>query len=455
MPPRNVTSRIDIPEVSKEEGTLFEIGVSGLSGRTSGKITEDSANELIGIAGVRKFQEMAENSAIAGAGLRIYKLLLEQVSYTVVPRDDSQLAARIAEFVEGALDDMSQSKDQVLEESRTMLDYGWAWHEIVFKLRRGMKPGAIVDDAGNEIRLPRSKFSDGLIGWRKMPLRGQDTLSRWEIDPAGGIQAMWQNTQEYGEVRIPIERASLFRTSIVKNNPEGKSLLRQAWINWRYLKRFMEVEAIGVYRDLNGIPVGTAPADVMAANATGAKKDQRKAFEALVAGLHAGDEASFVKPAGTDANGNPHWNLELLKNEGTKNFDTNAIITRYELRIATSMLTAFLMLGQSRTGARAVSEDHSDLLLMALNALAVRTASVFESFTFPRLVQLNGFPVELSPKYEAAKVKRAPKAKEVADMLKTLSDTGFPVDTIPILEQVLTDADLPTKGIDDPKAEEL
>ena len=38
----------------------------------------------------------------------------------------------------------------------------------------------------------RSKYSDGLIGWRKMPIRAQETMFKWVFDPSGEIRAMVQ-----------------------------------------------------------------------------------------------------------------------------------------------------------------------------------------------------------------------------------------------------------------------
>lgn len=51
----------------------------------------------------------------------------------------------------------------------------------------------------------------------------------------------------------------LFRTESVKDNPEGRSILRNAYRSWYFKRRIQEIEAIGIERDLAGLPVIHAP----------------------------------------------------------------------------------------------------------------------------------------------------------------------------------------------------
>lgn len=59
--------------------------------------------------------------------------------------------------------------------------------------------------------------------------------------------------------RIPMSKAMLFRTESVKDNPEGRSILRNAYRSWYFKRRIQEIEAIGIERDLAGLPVIHAP----------------------------------------------------------------------------------------------------------------------------------------------------------------------------------------------------
>ncbi len=98
---------------------------------------------------------------------------------------------------------MSESWDSALSQMLSMLVFGYSYHEIVYKIREG--------DSDNPQR--KSKFNDGRIGWRKMPIRAQETLFRWMMDDDGGIQGMVQVDPSSGGIHnIPIEKALLFCT---------------------------------------------------------------------------------------------------------------------------------------------------------------------------------------------------------------------------------------------------
>ena len=130
-----------------------------------------------------------------------------------------------AEFVAGCMNDMSISWQDTINNILSMLVYGFSYHEIVYKRRSGLQ------DDGNS-----SQFNDGRIGWRKLPMRSQDTVYEWNFDHSGGIEGMTQMNPiaGTGPVFIPIEKALLFRTTTKLNNPRGKSILRSAYTSWYY-----------------------------------------------------------------------------------------------------------------------------------------------------------------------------------------------------------------------------
>jgi hypothetical protein len=59
---------------------------------------------------------------------------------------------------------------------------------------------------------------------------------------------------------MPIEKlAAVPAPGQYKGNPEGQSMLRTAYRPWFFKKRLEEFEAIGVERDLAGLPVAKVP----------------------------------------------------------------------------------------------------------------------------------------------------------------------------------------------------
>lgn len=358
---------------------LTELGTTGLN-QTSGTVTEEFLRELQGQKGIRLYTEMRDNDPLVGAILYSIEQIVKRLEWRVNGGDDR------AEFVQSCLDDMSDSWDATLSSILGMLPYGWSFHEIVYKRRSGDTD----DPAG------KSKHSDGRIGWRKWPVRGQDTLARWVFDSDGGIQGMEQYV-DGGTVTIPIEKSLLFRTTTVKGNPEGRSLLRNAVRPWMFKRRIEEFEAIGVERDLAGLPVAWLPPEYMSSTAT---TDQRAVFRAvqdIVSNIKRNEQEGVVFPMLFDESGHKMMDLTLLSSGGSRQFDTNEIITRYDSRIAMTVLADFLMLGHDRVGSFSLGAAKIDLWTMAVESIAQTIAEVVNSHAIPRLLKLNGLSTDDPP----------------------------------------------------------
>ena len=58
----------------------------------------------------------------------------------------------------------------------------------------------------------------------------------------------------------------------------------------------------------------------------------------------------------------PHgFEFELVSTGGARQFDTNAIINRYDTKIAMTVLADFIMLGHQKVGSFALSSDKTEL----------------------------------------------------------------------------------------------
>ena len=194
-----------------------EVGSTGLPTH-SGKIFEEFLPELKGKRAFKAYREMRDNDSTVGAILFAVDMLIRQVEWTMVPASETPLDQEFADFMWSVLNDMSTTWEDTLSEILSMLVFGFSAHEIVYKRRLG-------EDA--EVR---SKFDDGRIGWRKLPIRAQETVDKWVFADDGGIDGFDQVAPpSYQRVFIPIEKSLLFRTSTHKGNPEGRSILRNAW----------------------------------------------------------------------------------------------------------------------------------------------------------------------------------------------------------------------------------
>ena len=364
--------------------TFRELGTTGLS-RDGGVVRDEYLRELQGDRWLSIIREMG-NDPIVGAILFAVEMLLRRVPVSVQPADESQPAQDLAQFVEQCIGDMSADWADTLAEILTMLPYGWAYMEIVYKRRGG--------DA--DAPESRSKYADGRIGWRKWSIRGQETRERWEFDDSGGVRGMWQRTDNGQSVLIPIEKALLFPTTQRKSNPEGRSILRTAYRAWYFKRNIENIEGVGIERDLAGLPVAKVPAQVLAAQGEN-ERAQLAAIKEIVTNIRRDEQEGVIWPLVRDENGNELYQLELLSTGGTRQFDTSAIIQRYEQRVAMSVLADFILLGHEAVGSYALSATKTSMFKTAMQAWLTSIAGVVNAHAIPRLLRLNGMDVALAP----------------------------------------------------------
>ena len=375
----------------KSSTDFMEVGSSGLR-QNGGIVNDDFLRQLQGKQGYSNFREMADNDAVVGGMLQAIEMIVRSVDWSVEPSDPTnEQAIAEAAFVSTCLSDMTQSWDDTLAAILTFLVYGFSYHEIVYKYRKGY-----TDDAST-----RSKYNDGRIGWRKLPIRSQLTVQKWEFDDNGGIQGMYQmdpSAAGKGLVFIPIEKALLFRTTTKMNNPQGRSILRNAFVSWYYKRRIQEIEAIGIERDLAGMPVAYVPPQMLSNNATADEKAALEAIKQIVRNIKRDEQEGIVFPLAYDPDTKLlAYDLKLLSTGGRRQFDTNEIITRYDQRIAMTVLADFLLLGHEGVGTQALSVSKIELFLTSLNAYLSNIAETFNNHGIPRLMRLNGVPMELCP----------------------------------------------------------
>jgi hypothetical protein len=380
----------------QEIDEFVEIGTTGLR-RTGGFIIEEFLTGLRGLQGAKAYREMAWNDPVIGALLFAIERLILNLEWRVDPYQGDEKAEitkadiELAEFVESCRHDMSSSWDAMVSDILSMLVYGYAYSEIVYKKRNG-------PDQKDPAR--RSRFNDNKIGWRKIAVRAQETTWKWILDEKGGIQGLVQIDPSTGNgaVTIPIEKALLFRTSLDRNNPEGKSMLRNAYRPWRFKKTIEEIEAVGIERDLAGLPVAYVPPQILSANANANMIAARTAIEDLVRGIKRNENEGILFPLAYDENGREQYKLTLLTTGGQRQFDTDKVIGRYDQRIAMTVLADFILLGHENVGSFALGASKIDLFTTAITQIASEIAEVFNQYAIPRLLKLNGIKADRAPR---------------------------------------------------------
>lgn len=350
-----------------------EIGRIGQR-RYGGVLYEEFLRELRGHRGVEVYREMSENDDVIGAILYAIEMLVRQTKWSVEPGGSSAKDKEAAEFVQSCMDDMQNTWVDTVSEILSFLTFGWSFHEIVYKRRMGRTKDPRT----------KSKYDDGLIGWMKLPIRAQETLYQWEYDERDNLVGMTQMPPpDFGLFTIPTSKALLFRTKSRKDNPEGKSILRNAYRSWYFKRRIQEIEGIGIERDLAGLPVLHAPDGLDIWDKENEASQQILAgLEKLVRDIRRDEKEGVVLPFG--------YELELLSSGGTRQFDTNAVIDRYDTRIAMTVLADFIFLGHQQNGSWALSSDKTELFAMACGAYLDIIAETFNGQGIPSLIDING-----------------------------------------------------------------
>lgn len=421
-----------------------EIGRIGQK-RYGGTFYEEFLRELRGKKGIETYREMAENDDTIGAILFAVEMLIRQASWNVEPGGDTPKDKEAAEFVEQCMHDMQDTWTDTISEILSFLTYGWSFHEIVYKRRMGK----------TRDQKTRSKYNDGLIGWRKLPIRAQETLYQWEYDEEDNLIAMTQlPPPNYGLITIPMDKAMLFRTKSRKGNPEGRSILRNAYRSWYFKRRIQEYEGIGIERDLAGLPVFTAPEDIAIWDEDDPDMVKlRTGMEAMVQKIRVDELAGIVKPHG--------FEFELLNSGGSKQFDTNAIIQRYDTGMAMTVLADFIFLGHQQVGSFALSSDKTELFSMAIGAYLDIICETFNSQGIPQLIDVNGSHfdgITDYPKLAHGDIENAD-IQKLAAYIKDMTGVGILVPDDGLEDYVREAAGLPertsdTRTIDDKRVKQ-
>jgi hypothetical protein len=256
------------PLESALDEPMKEQGGTGLKGSEpyGGWVYEEYLPQLRGMQGAKVYREMADNDPMCGAVLFALEMLMRAVKWRVEPADQRPESVAYAERLEaGLFNDMASPWGQLIDEASSMLTYGYAPHEIVWKVCKGE-----TDNPNTS-----SQFEDGLMMPAALPIAhrtrsGAGSSMKRDAATCSG----WSNTGRRSGTRLSRSETALFRTVKRKNNPEGRSILRNAYR--QYLRKETIEQAEGRLANRSaGIVRLRIPAKYMQA---GAGSDEAKIY---------------------------------------------------------------------------------------------------------------------------------------------------------------------------------
>jgi hypothetical protein len=421
---------------STRKASFPELGRTGLV-QFSGYIHEEIQRELTGTRWARNVREMISNDPIVWTPFFAIDCLTKQVTWDTETNKKDPQGDQWAQFVRECFDDMAQPWRDTVSEIHSYLPWGFSYHEIVLKRRDGIA----------------SKYRDGKIGWKKWPIRAQESKERWEFDDNGGIQGMWQRAAPKYDVNlIPIEKSLLFRTTTHKNNPEGHPLTRPIFRPWYFRKHIQNIEAIGVERDLAGLPCLYVPQEIIDAEDGSPLAAIRDYLKTVITSIKNNEQAGLLLPSNQytpEQGGGAMYRFELASTGGTKQFDTRRIIQGYNLEIVLTLLLDFLLMGHEKVGSFALASSKTDMFGYALGAFLDSDCEIVNRHAIPRLLALNGAPqstLENPPRLTHGDIESID-IEVIASFIATMTGAGFNL-TDQQLQYLLKQGGLPVP--DDP-----
>lgn len=397
---------------------LRRLGDSGLQ-RVGGVVQEEWLPDLRGAKGRRAIRQMVDQDPIVGGILFAIEMLLRRTTWEIRPAADAPEDAAAAAFVGEAFAALRPSWLATLPELLSFLPWGWAVLEICYR----------ADARGRTV-------------WDAWEIRAQDTLESWDFDDAGRPTAMRQAVPNSTRVAtIPLTKAIHLTTTSRKGNPEGRSVLRNAYRPWYFKSRIENIEGIGVERDLAGLPVAYVPPELLAGSLSPADQAVYDTIVGIVQSIRRDEQEGVVWPLEYDARGNLRYDLKLLGSGGARQFDTGAIIARYGAQIAMSVLADFLMLGHEQVGSFALSADKTELFTVALGGWLDAISDAVATQACARLLALNGMPGAVTLAHGSVEQADLGVLGTFLAALTSAGATLFPNDDL--LAQLLGEAGLP------------
>ena len=385
MAPRG--KKAEAPQASTSKVPITSQVSAGGPARWGGRINEEFLPELRFPQATKVYDTMRKNSPVVGGLMRAIEAAFRSTKWQWVPAEKTEEGELRALFLEQCFNDMDRPWSMVTDDILTMLPFGFAPMEQVFKLRRGRG------------QHPYSLYDDGMIGWRDLSLIPQDSISEWmydENEPNTVVGIKQQNVnisnlQHIHAIEIPIEKVLNFRIKGEKNNPEGESVLRQAYRSWHFMTGLEVVEAISLERTGAGIPMITLPLGATTKVDKPSGSDEQAAQD-VVRSIRADEQSGIVIPFG--------WTFDIVTSKNLRPELFDLAIKRHRSNLLISVLAAFLELGTARVGSFATAKVGRSFFEVALEGWVMAVEDIFNTQAIPLLFEMNGMFDGIYPKLD-------------------------------------------------------
>jgi len=363
--------------------------------------------ELSPPEGLEKYRKMERNDPIVGGLLLRIRNILRRIKVTIYGPH--------ASFVEDQLLNLPRGIDGLCMEMSSALTFGFYIGEMIWAVDNGK---VILTD---------------------VEPRYQPSINRINDENGEVVQFTMQ-----GIKKIPYTKC-LHHVFIEENrSPYGVSLLRHLYKPYYYKVSCEASEAVGIDRDLSGLPVLKAPEGFDFSRADSSSPDYDEAIAEtlnwaidLVSNIRKDSQQGVVLPSG--------WELELIRGTGNSTLDVTTTIQRYNTEMAAGLLEMFMAIGQGSSASKGNVEAHLRDFLLSCDSYAQAMADTINNQLIPKICQYNGFKSKPTIEFSTTNVSDL---AALASFVARLVKSGVITPTIPIEKALLAIADLPYS--DDP-----
>lgn len=387
--PFTLLGRYSKKDVVKVEGVPVQGWASGSAGTEiyGGYISEEPLKELQGKQGAIQYDKMRRSDGNITMILRAIKLPIRSATWSIHPNDESEEAkAQVELFKHVLFNDLGKPWTRFTGEALTFVDFGYSLFEKTFKPV-----------------LAHPKFGP-YIGIKSLGFRGQRSIERWLVDPAGKLLSVEQLCDGDTARLVSIDNDYLIRFCPEQegDNFEGISFLRACYGSWFRKNLYLKLLAAGIEKYAIPVPILTVPSG----------KENSVEYENALRVLrqYTSNQTNYItKPAGWDIDIkvttlDPAKIRESVKDENQE--------------MVNSVLASFLLLGQTGSGSYSLGSTLGDFFGTAVQFIGDHICEVINRELLPDLAKLNfGTELKCTLKVEGIKDSASSAFAEILDKL--------------------------------------
>lgn len=438
MANRKQEEKVEVSKAATDDISRWRLGEIGVNGLQvfNGVTNEEIRKELNHPESVKTYRLMEYHPSV-NAPLDLYKTMVSNLRYRFVPpKNATEEEKKQTEIIASMFDDMEHSFEDFILEAMTCSQYGWAVNEKVFRYRTYASG---------------SKYNDGLFAIRKLPLRSQSSIQRFIFDETGNnvtgvVQSTANSTDPYNrfanrsstEIKIGRNKFLLFNLGSNRSDPYGTSPLKKAFTSWKYLQAIEELEAASIVKDINGLPLLTAPVQIMAADSSPDQKQQLENMKNMMRNLQQGAQSAVILPSDVNPETRtPLYDLKLITQDGKKSFDLNKVKEYYRTMVFISLGADLLLMGNTTAGSFALGSLKNSQTAATAESFAKRIIQVVNDDLIRELYFRNGWDIARCCKLDYEDIEETD-LESLSKAYQRLGATGLLPKTLDVINRGLT-----------------